>query len=104
MAYDRYSLFRTDSNIGIVPFVPIPKISTDVYVKYYRNKTRLDSLSYKYYNDSSYGWLIMQANPELGCYEFLIPNNTRIRVPYPLQTTLTQYASDIETYDKLYGI
>jgi phage tail protein X len=102
--YSRYDRFIKDGAMKMVPFIKIPKKNTDKYTYYISNISRLDMISYQYYGDSNYGWLILQANPELGPYEFAIPNNTRIRIPYPLSTTLTQYANDVETYEKFYGI
>ena len=60
-SYDRYSQFRQDGEISIVPYGEVPPKDTDYFEVYYHGKTRLDILSYQYYNDSSYGWLIMQA-------------------------------------------
>jgi len=54
-SYDRYSKFRSDSKIEIVPFAKIRKRDTDFYEVYRKNRTRLDVLSYRYYRDSSYG-------------------------------------------------
>lgn len=102
--YSRYDRFIDDGTMKLVPFIKIPKKNTDKYTYYETNVSRLDLISYKYYGDPNYGWLILQANPELGSYEFAIPNNTRIRIPFPLSTTLTQYSNDVETYDKLYGL
>ena len=102
--YNRYDRFIENGTMKLVPFIKIPIKNTDKYTYYKTNISRLDLISYQYYGDANYGWLILQANPELGWYEYLIPNNTRLRIPYPLSTTLTQYVNDIETYDKLYGI
>ena len=102
--YNRYSKFMWNGTMKMVPFITIPQKNTDKYTYYKTNVSRLDLISYQYYGDPNYGWLILQANPDLGCYEYLIPNNTRLRIPYPLATTLTQYNSDIDVYDKLYGL
>ena len=60
----------------------------------------MDTLSYKYYGDSNYGWLIMQANPKYGSLEFLIPNGVTLRIPYPLNTAKTRYESGILAYQR----
>ena len=104
MSYDRYNKFRMNGNIKLVPFIPIKKKSTDLYDYYIEGKTRLDLLSYQYYQNSDYDWLIMQANPEYGSLEFKIPDGAKLRIPYPLDSTITQYNSDIDTYNTLYGI
>lgn len=104
MSYDRYARFRTAGNIKAVPFIEIPKKDTDRYVEYDPNRNRLDLVSYDYYGDANYGWLILQANPELGSLEFRIRRNETIRVPFPLETSLIQYVEGIKQYEKLYGI
>lgn len=93
--YDRYSRFRGDGKIGIVPFGEIRKHDTDYFENYDRTKNRLDIISYRYYNDSDFGWLILQANPELGSIEYDIPNGALLRIPYPLETALIDYNESI---------
>lgn len=101
--YDRYSKFRMDGNIRPVPFIPIRKNDSDKYIEYDPSSNRLDLVSYQYYDDPNYGWLILQANPEVGSLEFNINRNRTLRVPYPLETAIIQYVKDIETYEMLYG-
>ena len=60
-------------------------------------------LSYDYYGDPNYGWLIMQANPEYGSLEFKIPQNALLRIPFPLELAITNYNEGIRKYKKLYG-
>lgn len=104
MSISRYNKFINNGTISLVPFIPIPKRSSDYYINYKAGKTRMDILSYEYYNNPNYGWLIMQANPEYGSLEYKIPNNSIIRIPYPFETVITQYQNDIDTYKELYGI
>jgi len=102
MSYDRYSKVRLNGKIGIVPHIEIPKIDSDYYEVYERGKTRLDNLSYKYYKDTNYDWLIMLANPEYGSMEFNIPDGAQIRIPYPLQGVIQYYNNAIDNYNRLY--
>lgn len=104
MAFDRYKKFRTNGAVKLVPFIEIPVKGTDIYTYYEAGRTRMDLLSYQYYNDANYGWLIMQANPQYGSLEFKIPDGAELRIPYPLNTTITQYNSDIDKYIELYGL
>ena len=104
MSYDRYNKLRINGTVKEVPFIKIPVRSTDYYTNYIAGKTRLDLLSFEYYNDPNYGWLIMQANPQYGALEFRIPNMALLRIPYPLNTVLSQYANDIDNYKEIYGI
>lgn len=100
--YDRYSNFRIDGQFKIVPFIDIPVKSTDFYETYKKNITRLDILSYEYYGDANYAWLILQANPEYGSMEYDIPDAATLRIPYPLNDTLTRYNEAVEEYYRLY--
>lgn len=104
MSYDRYSKFRGNGTIGVVPFIPIREKSSDLYDYYKEGETRLDLLSYQYYDDPNYDWLIMQANPQYGSLEYKIPDGSRLRIPYPLDTTIIQYNNDVDAYKTLYGI
>ena len=44
------------------------------------------------------------ANPELGNLECEIPDGATLRIPFPLNLTLENYANQIERYITLYGI
>ena len=104
MNYNRYKSFISNGKFKKVPFIKIPVRNTDCYTYYEAGKTRLDLLSYQYYNDPNYGWLILQANPSYGSLEFKIENNSKIRIPYPLEIVIQGYEEDIKKYDKLYGL
>lgn len=93
--YDRYRLFRSDGQSAIVPNIQISNLDTDIYLIFDRSKMRLDNLSYKYYGDPNYGWLILLANPSLGSMEFEIKNGSSLRIPYPLQTAINRYETAV---------
>ena len=101
--YDRYSKFRVNGTFKKIPFIKIPVKNTDYYEIYEIGKTRLDLLSYKYYGNPNYDWLIMQANPNYGSMEFSIPDKSQIRIPYPLNITIDNFNSQIDKYVELYG-
>ena len=103
MSYSRYKNFVKNGTVKMVPFIAIPKRSSDYYMYYKVGESRLDLVSYEYYGDPNYDWLIMQANPQYGSLEFKIPNNALLRIPYPLDVVISQYNSDIEKYNELYG-
>jgi hypothetical protein len=65
---------------------------------------RMDILSFEYYGDANYGWLILQANPEVGSLEYNIPNDTLIRIPFPLENALGNYIQDIKKYKEINGV
>lgn len=100
--YKRYSMFTQNGKSSIVPFGEIPKKNTDFKEIYTKGQTRLDLLSYKYYNDANYGWLIMQANPQYGSMEFSIPDGAELRIPYPLNETISDYEASITEYNTMY--
>jgi len=100
MSQSRYKYFIENGTIDLVPFISIPLKNSDYYVYYEIGKTRLDLLSYQYYNDPNYDWLIMQANPQYGSLEFNIPDGVELRIPYPLDITINDYQKSIEEYYK----
>lgn len=102
ITFDRYSFFRKNGDIEIVPSITLEKKSSDYYEIYRHGHTRLDILSYNYYGNPNYDWLILMANQEHGSMEFEIPNNTEIRIPYPLEDTLNEYSTKVSNYIKLY--
>jgi hypothetical protein len=60
-------------------------------------------MSQEYYNTPLFGWLIMLANPKVGSIEFDIPDNSIIRVPFPLINSLQEYKKNVELYKLYYG-
>ena len=99
--FDRYSPFRNNGIIEMVPFVEIRKKKSDKYIVYDKKSMRFDKLSYKYYDSPDYAWLILQANPELGSIENFITDGSVLRIPYPLDDTINIYLNDIKTYKEL---
>ena len=94
--YDRYSKVRVDGKVTNFPPININLRDSDIYVIFDKNKMRLDTLSYKYYGDPNYAWLILKSNPQYGCYEFNIDNGVKLRIPYPLHDALSRYEKSIE--------
>lgn len=100
--YNRYKSFvGNDGSLKIVPFISIPEKSTDIYTYWKLGTSRMDLLSYQYYGDANYGWLILQANPSLPSVEYEISDGERIRIPYPLESTIIQYENDIKVYKQI---
>lgn len=102
--FDRYSSFRVNGEVVTLPFIPIGPKSSDKEVLYIQGRDRTDKLSQRYYGNPYCGWLIMLANPQYGGLEFLIPDRTILRVPYPFTNSLQQYINNVQTFDQLYGI
>jgi hypothetical protein len=99
----RYNEFINDGKCEYVPFIEIPKQASDYYVMFDNSKMRLDILSYQYYDNPNYGWVILQANPEYGSLEFLIPSGTVLRIPYPIENVLNMYNENVKKYKQIYG-
>lgn len=103
MNYSRYKSFIDGTSYKKIPFIEIPKSNSDKYTYYEVGKTRFDLLSYQYYNDANYGWLILQANPECGSLEFKVKDKEKLRIPYPLEDAIMGYERNYKRYIKLYG-
>ena len=101
--YDRYGSFRTNGGMKPVPGINIPKSGSDKNMVYKQGLTRLDKLSQMYYNNPYSGWLIMLANPEFGGLEFNIPDMTIIRVPFPFDSAVSRYITEVTNHKILYG-
>lgn len=104
MIYSRYKSFITNGTFQRVPFIKIPYNSTDCYTYYEVGKTRLDLLSYQYYSDPNYGWLILQANPQYDSLEYKIEDKARLRIPYPLESAIQGYENELKKYRTLNGV
>jgi len=103
MSYDRYKNFRVNGRVRVVPAIAIDEKPSDLFEVYHAGVTRLDVVSYDYYGDANYDWLIMAANPQYGSMEFAIPDGAELRIPYPLGATLEAYNERVREYEQLYG-
>ena len=101
--FDRYLKFRTNGEVKPLPGITIPESSSDKQVVYKLGNSRMDKLSQTYYNSPYYGFLILSANPEFKGIEFDIPDQTIIRIPFPLQSALNRYNEQVEEHIRLYG-
>lgn len=101
--FDRYQFFIDDGKFRIVPGIEIPVKGTDKFHNYKQGKDRLDKLSQEFYGSPTFGWLIMLANPSSALNEFEIPDNSILRIPFPLTSTLQDYKRGVELYNLYYG-
>jgi hypothetical protein len=101
--FDRYQYFIDNGEFKIVPGIEIPIKSTDRYHQFIKNKDRLDKISQEFYNSPTFGWLIMMANPSIGLNEFEIKDNSIIRIPFPLLSSLQDYKRSVDLYNLYYG-
>lgn len=97
--YNRYndiSELRTSTGVryyknAVMP--EIPRSSDDIYV-YTVLGDRLDLLSFTYYNDTGYYWVIAAANPGLVRKDSLnLTPGKQIRIPTNLQTIISDFES-----------
>ena len=101
--YDRYAKYRQNGEIKPLPGIIIPQASSDKYAIYKKGQTRLDKLSNTYYNNAYSGWLIMLANPEYGGLEFNIPDMVSLRIPFPFDSAVGRYITEVTNHNALYG-
>ena len=77
-----------------MPPVKISFRKTDKYITYQREQMRLDYIAGQIYKDETLWRVIMWANPEYAL-EFDIPNQTVIRIPFPINDVLTEVSNFI---------
>lgn len=94
--YDRYQRLRSNGKVRIMPNIKIEEVGSDLKIKFDKSKMRFDTLSYKYYGDSNYGWLILMSNPQYGSLEFSIPDGVLLRIPYPLSSAISRFENAME--------
>jgi phage tail protein X len=96
MSVSRYQNLISDGDVAIgIPFFDIPIANSDLTIVYNKRTMRMDTLSYKYYGDANYGWLILQANPQYSGFEFSIPNGVKLRIPYPFNSAIDRYETSV---------
>lgn len=101
--YNRYDLFSRDGEFKMVPGIELPIKSTDKFIVFRKGRDRFDKYSQEYYGTPFFGWLIMLANPNYDSIEFNIPDESVIRIPYPLVSSLQDYKKMINLYELYYG-
>lgn len=95
MATNRYKyLITPNRTMSSVPGITISKRNTDKFIVYNSDKMRFDTIAAEIYGEDTYSWLISLANQEYPL-EFDIPNNTVIRIAFPLTDVLAEYESKI---------
>jgi hypothetical protein len=101
--FNRYKTLNSDSKRISAPFIKLTEKTTDLFIVYNTTKSRLDKVSQQYYSVPYYGWLILMANPDVASSEWEIPDNTTLRIPYPLQDTLREYETKLKNRVEYYG-
>ena len=101
--YNRYNNFVFNGEQITVPYVQVPAKLSDKIYTYRIGLSRLDTVSQQYYNSPYYGWFILNVNGFTGGSEVDIPDNTILKIPFPLKSSLLDYKSALETYYFYYG-
>jgi hypothetical protein len=101
--YNRYNNLIVNGSQINIPYVTLPPKSTDKMYIYRVGVSRLDKVSQTYYGSPYFGWLILQANPEYGGSEVNIPNDTTLKIPFPLTASLLDYKTALQTHFYYYG-
>lgn len=101
--YNRYQNFLSNGEYINIPFVNIPPKTTDKVYIYRVGTSRLDKVSQQFYNTPYFGWFILQINGFTGGSEVEIPDNTILKIPFPLQSSLLDYKAALDTYYFYYG-
>ena len=100
MGYNFYSLLKENDKLKNTPPIQIEKRATDKSVMYNKQRNRLDTIAGNIYQDETYWKLILWANDQY-FMEFDIPDNTIIRVPWPLQDVVSEVQQKIvQTKDR----
>jgi hypothetical protein len=101
--WNRYSEFLINGEQTVVPFVQLPKKTTDKAYIYKVAMSRLDRVSQEYYNSPYFSWLILQANPQFGGLENDIYDGAVLIIPFPLLPSLQDYKAALENHFYYYG-
>jgi len=94
MPFDFYQYLRENKELKNMPPIEISIRKTDKYVTYNKNFNRLDKIAGEIYEDETLGKIILWANPEY-YYEYDIPDNTVIRIPFPEEDVISEIVSQI---------
>ena len=98
--YNRYELLiKGDGTTESMPFIKISEAPSDKYEYWNEGLSRMDRLSLKYYGNPFYDFLILYANPQ-HLNEFDIPDNSLIRIPFPLNRVKLEFEQKLENYMK----
>ena len=95
--YDRYAiLINSDGTYDMMPFVQLPQNQSDKFETWNTEYSRLDKLAQKYYGNPFYDFLILYANGYMS--EFDIPDQSLIRIPFPLQKVKSDYENALTAF------
>lgn len=94
MKISRYSDLIRNGKMANMPAIKIRNRSSDVFMTYNPELTRLDRIAADMYGDDTLYWLILLANPQYYS-EFDIPSKSIIRVAMPLQDVMGEFLTKV---------
>lgn len=95
MKISRYSDLIQNGKMANMPAIKIKNRSSDVFMTYNPNLTRLDRIAADMYGDDTLYWLILLANPQYYS-EFDIPAKAIIRIPMPMQDVMGEFLTKLK--------
>lgn len=101
--YNRYNQFILNGTQTVVPYVELPRKTSDKQMIYKVGISRLDKTSHQFYGSPFFGWLILMANPQFTGFEFNIPDGAVLTIPYPLLGSLQDYKAALDNHFFYYG-
>lgn len=96
MAIDLYKYLIENGASLNMPHIKIKNRETDKRIVYDKKLNRLDRIAGDIYQEEAYWRFILWANPDYSL-EFDIPDNTVIRVPFPLAEVEREVVEQIIT-------
>lgn len=98
--YDRYREITSNGNVLVSPKIKIEERNTDKYITFKKGQTKLFEVSDRFYNSPFFSFIIHAANPNVPSLEPEIENNTLIRIPFPLESAISDYRNSITTFKR----
>lgn len=89
MPIDFYKLLKDNDFLRDMPPFTISSRDSDKFITYNKQKNRLDNIAGNIYQDDTLWRVILWANPQY-FIEFDIPDNTVIRVPFPMRDVVDE--------------
>lgn len=77
----------------LYPGIIISERETDLFIEY-GTEDKLENVAYKVYEDPSFWWIILLANPEYSMEYEIEPGET-LRIPLPLNSVINEIRSQV---------
>ena len=94
MPFNFHKFLLNGNSLKNMPPVRISNRDTDKTITYNKSLTRLDRIAGDIYQDETLSKVILWANPAY-FIEFDIPDNTIIRIPFPINDVISEVTAQI---------